>query len=99
MRLDQEIRERLRLYLDGALSFEEFEDWFLDATWDLHREPEDVPELVCTVERYISEYTGDYRDEDELREAFEALAPSWAVAGSTRVGSQTGRGRQLTTAG
>lgn len=93
MGLDQEIREHLRHYLDGALSFEEFEDWFLDATWDLHRDSPDVPELVYTVERCIAEYTGDYRSEDELRETFEALAPSWAVGGQTRVGSQTAPGR------
>lgn len=98
MGLDQEIRERLRHYLDGDLSFEEFEDWFLDATWDLHRDPKTVPELIYTVERCIAEYTGGHRSENELREAFAPLAPSWVVVGATRIGSQTEQGRGLTPA-
>jgi hypothetical protein len=95
MDLEQEIREWLRLYLDEAISFRAFEDWFLNATWDLHRPDADTPELVYTIERYISEYTGGYRSEDELRTAFEALAPSWSTAGSSRVVSSS----RLTPAG
>jgi hypothetical protein len=69
--LEQQIRGWLRRYLDGGITLEAFEDWFVEAGWDI----EDGPrrELVRTVERYLSEYSGAYRDKEALRTALAHL--------------------------
>lgn len=47
--LDVEIRNRLEAYLAGELTIEEFEDWFVPASWD-HR-----TQLVIDVDHLLAE--------------------------------------------
>lgn len=101
MATDRDIRSLIRDYLDGDLTFETFEDSFLDETWDVRPDQfAHVPEIVFTVERYIAELTGDYRTETDFRAALELLAPSWIGASDAHVKSTTTRpGRMMTSAG
>jgi hypothetical protein len=57
----EEIREELRLCLAGSRSIEDFEDWFLPATWDT----DDV--LASQIRLRLAEHDRGDLDEDELR--------------------------------
>ena len=76
--LEQEIRERLRDYLSGRVPFRAFEEWFVDATWDIHKSgsPAGIA-LAFAIERLIAEYTGNYRTETQLKRALRRYAPKW----------------------
>jgi len=101
MATDHHIRVLIRDFLDGHLTFEEFEDAFLDETWDVRAEQlNEVPEIVFTVERYIAEFTGGYRSDDDLRNGLEVFAPAWVGSprGVAWVESTTTPARRLTAA-
>lgn len=93
MGVESQIRWAIRRYLDGSLSFEQFEDLFLDETWDLHRPDDPAPEVVYAIERYIAERTGGHLDEAAFRQKLEPLAPAWAVPDCSRADTSTKPGR------
>jgi len=63
-----EIRERVAKALFGEASLEEFEDWFVPATWDAHKagDPE-AENLTDEIEMNLSEYTGGQLSLEQLR--------------------------------
>lgn len=76
MSLDQDIRSHLRNYLRGEATFREFEDWFVDATWDARNASGDFAtlSLIYGVERVVSEFTSGHRTEKQLRRFLEPLS-------------------------
>ena|SRR5882724_6412409 len=52
-----QIREQLIDYLDDSLSFEQFEDWLIDQSMDMHKgsSPE-AQEMVLDLKEAINEY-------------------------------------------
>lgn len=75
--LQQQIQYALRRYLSRQLSFEAFEDWFVDATWDASRNHRDATELIYAIEGYISDYTSSRVSERQLKRRLRSLAPDW----------------------
>lgn len=76
--LDKQIRLKVQEYLQGDISLEEFDDWFVPKTWDVHlsdnREAEYLTEEIEHLfNEFTSEHTSDYRDESVLRKGLEAL--------------------------
>jgi hypothetical protein len=63
-----EIRENVGRLLFGDISLEQFEDWFVPATWDAHKagDPE-AESLADDIEMNLSEYTGGQLSEEQLR--------------------------------
>lgn len=65
-----EIRSRLADWLDGRISFREFEDWFVPSTWDIHLGGDPVAQsLVADIDLEIAEYTGGYKSLAEMANA------------------------------
>ena len=78
--LDIEIREKLASYLADEISLEEFEDWFVPASWNvLNRESKIAIDLVYDIELLLAEYSKDCWDEHELREQFLPLVQEYRV--------------------
>ena len=78
--LDIEIREKLASYLADEISLEEFEDWFVPASWNvLHRESKIAIDLVYDIELLLAEYSKDCWNEHELREQFLPLVQEYRV--------------------
>ena len=63
-----EIRERVANVLFGDASLEEFEDWFVPATWDAHKagDPE-AESLTDEIEMNLSEYSSGQLSPEQLR--------------------------------
>jgi hypothetical protein len=70
-----EIRERVAKVLFGDTSLDEFEDWFVPATWDAHKagDPE-AESLTDEIEMNLSEYTSGQLAPEELRSRLAGAA-------------------------
>jgi hypothetical protein len=78
--LDIEIRAKLASYLVDEISLEEFEDWFIAASWNvMHRESKITIDLVYDIELLLAEYSKDCWNEDELREQFLPIVQEYRV--------------------
>jgi hypothetical protein len=65
---DTEVRERLASFLRNELSLDEFEDWLVEHSWNMHRDSApDVQDLVSSIELSLFEYSNGHRSEAELR--------------------------------
>lgn len=66
-----EVVDRLQSYLIGVESLDEFEDWLVSRSWDVHR-TEDQPaiHLVSEIELRLAEFTSGHWTEEELRKFF-----------------------------
>jgi len=62
------IRERVAEMLFGDISLEQFEDWFVPATWDAHKSGDPEAEsLADEIEINLSEYTSGQLSPEQLR--------------------------------
>jgi hypothetical protein len=78
--LDIEIRTKLASYIVDEISLEEFEDWFVAASWNaIHRESKIAIELIYDIELLLAEHSKDCWNEDELREQFLPIVQEYRV--------------------
>jgi hypothetical protein len=69
-----QIREQLAQFLDGQISFDKFEDWFLQNTWNIHLSGSVAAEdLTFAVQESLSEYSSGHIDERGLRNELRDL--------------------------
>jgi hypothetical protein len=65
---EYQIRERLARYLRGENSLDQFEDWLVQRSWNMHRDSGDAAkELVSAIELRLAEYSSGHLDEQSLR--------------------------------
>jgi len=70
-----EIRARLCDWLSGKRSLDDFEVWFVAATWDIHKSGDPEAEaLTDEIELLLSEYSDGYLTSDDLKQELGALA-------------------------
>jgi hypothetical protein len=82
MPLSDDIRDKAVELLAGEIDLGEFEDWFVGASWDVHRDPDAAAAapLAYHIELLLSELSGGYRTEDELRTSLALmLQRDWAT--------------------
>jgi hypothetical protein len=74
--LDLQIRGQVRSYLDNQIDLDEFEEWLVANTWNIHQlnNPR-AEDLTGAIEVLLAEYSSGDRTEDELREELDNLAP------------------------
>ncbi len=83
--LGPEITSRLDEYISGAISREQFEDWFYPAVLDLdlHDWPNDA-NLVWATKLRLAEFSNGHMSEDDLRSALREIMKEYE--GATRTG-------------
>jgi hypothetical protein len=82
--LQRQIRYALRRFLDDATSFEAFEDWFVDATWDVGSDHPDLGDLAYEIEGHLSDFTSGRISESQLKRCLRPLAPAnWDAVDAT----------------
>ena len=85
------LRLRLLALLRDRISLVEFEDWFIDSTWDETHVSLDALELARNIELVLAEYTGGAWSWPELRDHLSDLAQeatvTWASEPVSRVTS------------
>jgi hypothetical protein len=65
---EQEVRARLADALVGGGDFDDFEDWLIAASWNMHRDSsESAQSLVSGIELALAEFSNGHLDQDELR--------------------------------
>jgi hypothetical protein len=78
--LDDDIRNKLANYLVGEISLEEFEDWFVSASWNVNQSKnKDAINIVYEIELWLSEYYDNFRSEDELKFLLRPLVENYVI--------------------
>ena len=71
---ESEVRERLLAFLRGDLSLDDFEDWLVISSWDMHLDSEPgAQELVWAIELALSEHSSRHLSYDGLEQEFGNL--------------------------
>lgn len=69
-----QIREQLAMFLDGKIDLDDFEDWFVQNTWNIHSSGSRSAEaLTFAIEESLSEYSSHHLTEQELRSELQSL--------------------------
>jgi hypothetical protein len=75
MALAQDIREQAARYLSDELPLSEFEDWLVDATWNVHQSGDsEAADLAYATELKFAEYTSGHLPLEDLRGFFARIA-------------------------
>ena len=78
--LDLVIRDKLASYLAGEISLEEFEDWFVPASWNVAQvNNQNAVNLVYEIELWLSEFSDGHWSEDELKNNLCPLVTDYKV--------------------
>ncbi|MBI4460470.1 MAG: hypothetical protein HY648_10490 [Acidobacteria bacterium] len=65
--LDQ-IRKQLQEYLAQRISLDQFEDWLVSASWNMHKHADkDAQHLVGAIELRLAEYSRGHLGDSELK--------------------------------
>ena len=78
--LEIRIREKLVQYLVQELSIDEFEDWIVQHTWNVHQvDSGTVQDLASAIEARLAEYSGGHITEESLRNQLRPLAQQYVM--------------------
>jgi hypothetical protein len=84
---ESKIREKLGHYLRGDLPLDQFEDWLVQNSWDMHKDSDEPSQkLASAVELRLAEYSSGHLDEGALRDELRQLvnpALVWMSFGET----------------
>ncbi|MBX3278529.1 MAG: hypothetical protein KF868_11060 [Acidobacteria bacterium] len=73
--LDLEIRQHLIDYLTEKVTIQEFQEWFVPATWDIDQtDNQSAKDLANDIELALAEFTSGHLDEEELHRELLPLA-------------------------
>lgn len=69
-----EIRERLNQFVAGSLALDDFEDWLVSASWNMHLDSDPIAQaLVSAVELRLAEHSEGHLPMGQMIEEFRAL--------------------------
>lgn len=72
-----DIREKLARYLADEIPLAEFEDWFVQSTWDVRKqENQELREAVHSIELRLSEFSSGHLTEQALRKELKPFVTS-----------------------
>lgn len=72
--MENQIRDHLVQYLAGEATLEEFERWFVPATWDVERVEPAATGIVYAIQLALAEYGRGHLTEASLRRHLKDLA-------------------------
>ena len=65
---ENQIRERLARYLLGEISLDEFEDWLVERSWNMHLDSDETAQkLAAAIELRLAEHSSGHLSNDGLR--------------------------------
>jgi hypothetical protein len=75
-----QIRDRLLDYLTRAITLNEFEDWLVVQSWDMHRDSDETAQsLVGAIELRLAEYSDGHLTDEGLERELKGLITSSAT--------------------
>ncbi len=80
---EQEVRDKLSALVSNDLSLDDYEDWLVSKSWNMHRDSHpDAQRLVWSIESLLSENASNRLDDQQLRKRFKALLDNRVVTAS-----------------
>lgn len=77
---DYAIREKLAHFLTGGLSLDQFEDWLVQKSWNMHRDSDDQSQkLASAIELRLAEHSNGHLSEPELRAELLGFVTKYVV--------------------
>ncbi len=70
------IRDRVHAYAIGALSLDDFKDWFIGATWDVEQDHPEAADLTYDIKLLLAEYSSGDLSKSDLRAGLKLLVTS-----------------------
>lgn len=65
---ENQIRETLVSYLLGKISLDEFEDWLVERSWNMHQDSEEAAQkLAAAIELRLAEHSSGHLSHADLR--------------------------------
>lgn len=72
---ESQIRERLAAFLTNAIPLDEFEDWLVQNSWNMHQDSDPAAqELAGAIDLRLSEHSSGHLRENQLRDELISLA-------------------------
>jgi hypothetical protein len=84
--LDAQIRSQIAGYIEGAISLDTFQKWFIPIAWEIEQSGVSIDEvdLVNNIELMLAEYTSEHLTEDELRDELCPLLRQQIASGGSK---------------
>ena len=91
-----ELRDHLIQFLSGDLPLDSFEDWFVQSSWNMHKDSDlHAQRLAYAVELRLAEYNNGHLPEADLQNELRQLVNSIPVSESPTVIISTGSSTQF----
>lgn len=71
---ESQIRDKLFDYLTREITLNDFEDWLVFQSWNMHQDSDDAAQrLVGAIELRLAEYSNDHLSDDALERELKGL--------------------------
>jgi hypothetical protein len=69
-----DVNNQLRRFVEGAVSLDDFEDWLVAHSWNMHKDSDsEAQKLVGAVELALAEYSNDHISLSDLQFEFQSI--------------------------
>jgi len=80
MIVDYAIREKVAQYLTGGISLDQFEDWLVQSSWNMHRGSDaQSQKLASAIELRLAEHSSGHLSEVDLRAELSGFVTKYVI--------------------
>jgi glutamine synthetase adenylyltransferase len=80
MVIESQIREKLGRFLSHEMSLDQFEDWLVQHSWNMHRDSdESAQKLASAIELRLAEHSSGHLDDAALRDELRQFVNSYTL--------------------
>jgi len=77
---ESQIRGKLGRYLRGELSLDQFEDWLVQKSWNMHKDSDEAAQsLASKIELRLAEHSSGHLDENALHEELKTFVTTFTM--------------------
>ncbi|MHB8303448.1 MAG: hypothetical protein ACYDC6_11505 [Acidobacteriaceae bacterium] len=77
---ESEIREKLGRFLSKDISLDQFEDWFVQRSWNMHKDSHEAAQkLASAIELRLAEHSSGHLNDHALRDELRPLATVYTM--------------------
>ena len=78
---ESQIREKLIRFLSNDISLDVFEDWFVQQSWDMHKDSNEAAlRLASAIELRLAEHSGGHLSECGLRDELRPFVTNYTMS-------------------
>ena len=75
---EHQIRQKLAKYLHHEMSLDQFEDWLVERSWNMHRDSDAAAQIFASaIELRLAEHSSGHLDEKQLREELRPFVTTY----------------------